>query len=262
MLKSIYTPLSGALAQEKVLDIIANNLANVNTVGFKEEKVAFKVLNPEPEKNYKNPLPPANYKVDMEHLHPLRGNEIDYVEVSGVYRDDNQGPAINTGNNFDVMIEGDGYFQLNTNEGLRFTRNGSFSLNQDGALTDKFGNPVLGENGVVFVKKTGFEINAKGDIIQDGKIIDSLKLVKFKDPTLLEKVGTNHYYHSGPEEFISDIESPNMKQGFLEGSNVNPIKNLTTMILAHRSYEAYQKAIKNVDNMMEKSSNTIGAVRA
>ena len=63
MLKSIYTPLSGALAQEKVLDIIANNLANVNTTGFKGESVTFKVLESEPEKNYKTPLPPANYKV-------------------------------------------------------------------------------------------------------------------------------------------------------------------------------------------------------
>jgi flagellar basal-body rod protein FlgG len=262
MLKSIYTPLSGALAQEKVLDIIANNLANVNTVGFKEEKVAFKVLDPEPEKNYKNPLPPANYKIDLEHLHPLRGNEIDYVEVSGVFRDDQQGPAIKTGNSFDLMIEGEGYFQVNTQEGPRFTRNGSFSLNQDGALTDKLGNPVLGENGAIFVKSTNFEVNRKGEVIQDGKLIDKLKLVKFSDPNQIEKVGLNYYFHSGPEEFVSTIEHPNVKQGFLEGSNVNPVKNLTSMILAHRSYEAYQKAIKNVDNMMEKSSNTIGAVRA
>ena len=128
MLKSIYTPLSGALAQEKVLDIIANNLANVNTVGYKEEKVAFKVLDPEPEKFYKNPLPPANYKVDLAAMHPLVGNDIDYVEVSGVYRDDQQGPAINTGNNFDFMIEGEGYFEVTTQEGTRYTRNGSLTL--------------------------------------------------------------------------------------------------------------------------------------
>ena len=262
MLKSIYTPLSGALAQEKVLDIIANNLANVNTVGYKEEKVSFKVLDPEPEKNYRDPLPPANYKVDFEDLHPLRGNEIDYVEVSGVYRDDQQGPAINTGNNFDFMIEGDGYFQVNTQEGLRYTRNGALTLNKEGALTDKMGNPILGENGVIFVKDTNFEVNRKGEVIQDGKLIDKINLVKFSDPKQLEKVGLNYYFHSGPEEFVSSIEHPNVKQGFLEGSNVNPVKNLTTMILAHRSYEAYQKAIKNVDNMMEKSSNSIGSVRA
>lgn len=262
MLKSIYTPLSGALAQEKVLDIIANNLANVNTVGYKEEKVAFKVLDPEPEKNYKNPLPPANYKIDLEHLHPLNGNEIDYVEVSGVFRDDHQGPAINTGNDFDFMIEGEGYFEINTQEGLRYSRNGSFTLNQDGALTDKMGNPIQGENGTIFVKSTNFEVNREGEVIQDGKLIDKIKLVKFSDPTLIEKVGMNYYFHSGPEEFASKLEFPNLRQGFLEGSNVNPVKNLTTMIMAHRSYEAYQKAIKNVDNMMEKSSNTIGAVRA
>ena len=262
MLKSIYTPLSGALAQEKVLDIIANNLANINTVGYKEEKVSFKVLDPEPEKFYNDPLPPANYKVDLEQLNPLIGNDIDYVEVSGVYRDDKQGPVINTGNSFDIMIEGDGYLEVNTHEGLRYTRNGSLTINENGALTDKFGNPVLGNGGVIFVKSTDMEINRKGEVIQDGNIIDRLKIMKFSDPRQVEKVGQNHYFYSGPPELISNVEHPTVRQGFLEGSNVNPIKNLTTMIMAHRSYEAYQKAIKNVDNMMEKSSNSIGSVRA
>lgn len=261
MLKSIYTPLSGALAQEKVLDIIANNLANVNTVGYKEEKVAFKVLDPEPEKNYSSPLPPANFKQDMESIQPLKGNEIDYVEVSGVFRDDKQGPAISTGNKFDFMIEGDGYFKINTQEGLRYSRNGSFSLNQDGAITDAMGNPVLGENGVIFVKSTDFEVNSRGEVIQDGKLLDKISIANFSDQNFLEKVGMNYFFHSGPEDQVSTLEHPNVRQGYLEGSNVNPIKNLTTMILAHRSYESYQKAIKNMDSMMERSSNSIGSVR-
>lgn len=261
MLKSIYTPLSGALAQQKVLDIIANNLSNANTVGFKQEKVAFKVLDPEPEKNYVNPLPAANYKVDFEEMAPFIGNEIDYVEVSGVYRDDSQGPAINTGNKFDFMIEGDGYFKVQTPEGERYTRAGSMSLNQDGVVTDARGNPVMGDGGIIQVKSTNFELNSGGEVIVDGEIINKINLYKFSDPAKLEKVGMNHLFYSGPATEVSSVERPRIKQGFLEGSNVNPIKNLTTMILAHRSYEAYQKSIKNMDSMMERSSNSIGTVR-
>ena len=96
MQKSIYTPLSGAIAQERVLDILANNLANTHTVGFKSEQVSFKLLEPEPRRNYKDPLPPANYKIPFEELLPLRGNELSYVGVSGVSRDMSQGSAIHT----------------------------------------------------------------------------------------------------------------------------------------------------------------------
>jgi flagellar basal-body rod protein FlgG len=261
MLKSIYTPMSGALAQEKVMDIIANNLANINTVGYKSENVTFKVLHPEPEKNYKEPLPPANYKVDFEKLMPLRGNEIDYVEVSSVMRDTTQGPVQKTENPLDLMIEGEGYFSVNTKDGIRYSRDGSFSLNQDGLISDKLGNPILGEKGVILARD-GLQVNSRGEVILDGKIVDKLKLVTFTDEHQLEKVGNNHYFWPGSEAQITSASSAMVRQGFLEASNVNPIKNLTSMIIAHRSYEAYQKSIKNMDSMMEKSSNQIGTIRA
>ena len=261
MLNGIYTPMSGALAQEKVMDIIANNLANINTVGYKSENVTFKVLEPEPQKHYKDPLPPANYKIDFEKLMPLRGNEINYVEVSGVDRDLSQGPAQKTDNPLDLMIEGKGYFSVNTPDGMRYSRDGSLSLNEDGLLSDKFGNPILGEKGVILARD-GFQVNARGEVLLDGKIADRIKLVTFADDHKLEKVGNNHYFWSGSDDQIKPAEESRIKQGFLEGSNVNPIKNLTSMIIAHRSYEAYQKSIKNMDSMMEKSANQIGVVRA
>ncbi len=261
MLNGIYTPMSGALAQEKVMDIIANNLANINTVGYKSENVTFKVLEPEPQKYYKDPLPPANYKIDFEKLMPLRGNEINYVEVSGVDRDLSQGPAQKTDNPLDLMIEGKGYFSVNTPDGMRYSRDGSLSLNEDGLVSDKFGNPILGEKGVILARD-GFQVNARGEVLLDGKIADRIKLVTFADDHKLEKVGNNHYFWSGSDDQIKPAEESRIKQGFLEGSNVNPIKNLTSMIIAHRSYEAYQKSIKNMDSMMEKSANQIGVVRA
>ncbi len=262
MIKNIYSPLSGALAQEKVLDIISNNLANMNTVGFKGESVTFKLIEPEPEKSYKTPLPPANYKISLDHVLPLRGNEFNYVGVSDVHKDFSQGPVIQTKNPLDMMIEGEGFFAIQTTNGMRYTRAGSFTLNDNGALVDKFGNPVIGEKGNIFLRDNDFEVNHLGEVYQDGQMVDRLLVYKFDDPSALEKVGQNQFFYGGLEEGRQLSPSARISQGALEGSNVNAIRNLTSLILAHRSYEAYQKSIKNYDSMMEKSSNTIGEVRA
>ena len=263
MLKNIYTPLSGSLAQERVMEIIANNLANASTNGFKEESVTFKLLPPEPYKNYKNPLPPANYKIPFEDVLPIKGNDMAYVGVSGVSRNDSQGPVVMTKNPLDLMIEGDGYLSVMTREGLRYTRNGSLSMNGQGALTDKAGNPVIGEKGDIFLRSgQPVQINRLGEIYQGDELIDRLVIYSFKDPSRLEQVGFNNYFYNGHIEERQVEAFPTITQGALEGSNVNAMKNLTQMIVAHRSFEAYQQAIKNFDSMMERASNTIGEVRA
>jgi flagellar basal-body rod protein FlgF len=262
MVKSIYTPLSGALAQEKVMDILANNLANMNTVGFKGDSVTFAMLKPEPEAKYTEPLPPANFKLDMEKLLPLKGNEISYVGVAGIHRDVSNGSAIATKNPLDLMIEGKGYFAVHTADGIRFTRAGDLQLDAEGILATKQGDPILGEKGVVAMRNTGAEINSKGEVYLDGKLVDKLQIYEFADEQQLERVGLNYYIHSGPEDNVKKVEFANVRQGFLESSNVNAIKNLTAMILAHRSFESYQKAIQNYDDMMRRSSNDLGRVQA
>jgi flagellar basal-body rod protein FlgG len=262
MLNNIYTPLSGALAQERAMEAIANNLANVNTVGFKGDAVAFTLLNAEPYGNYPDPLPPANYKIDMSSVFPLKGNEMDYVGVAEIVRDHSKGPAIQTGNKLDLMIESEGYFNVQTEDGLRYARAGDLSLSPDGALVTKSGHPVLGERGLIYIRSQKFEINGKGEIYQDGQLIDRIALSQFANPEALERTGQNYFIYQGDPEDIAVVDSPQIKQGYLEGSNVNAIKNLTAMIIAHRAYEAYQKATSNYDKMMEKSSNTIGVVRA
>ena len=262
MLKSIYTPMSGALAQERVLEVIANNLANVNTVGFKGDRVTFALQDAEPEKNYQSPIPTANYKVDVADLLHLKGNDITYAGVAEVKRDESQGSAMQTGNPLDVMIEGQGMLQVQTPDGTRFTRNGSLSLSSDGILMTRGGHPVMGDKGDILVRGGAFEINSSGEVWQDGNMIDRIKLVTFDESAELERTGGNLFFHGGEESGQRPVVDPQMKQGWLEGSNVNAIKNLTSMIVAHRSYEAYQKAISNYDRIMEKSSNAIGDVRA
>ena len=262
MITNIYSPLSGALAHEKVLDIIANNLANMNTVAYKEESVSFKLLAPEPYKNYHDPLPPANFKIDLEQLLPLRGNEVSYVGVSGVARDNSQGSPIKTENPLDIMIKGEGFFAFQTQDGMRYGRNGALTLNHEGALVDKNGYPLQGEKGTIYLHGKDIEINPLGEVYQDGELVDKILVHKVQNPEHLEKVGMNHYYYTGPQEGLTQERYPALDQGYLESSNVNPIKNLTAMILTHRSYEAYQQAIKNFDTLMEKSSNEIGKIQA
>ncbi len=260
MLKNIYVPVAGALSQERALEAIANNLANVNTVGYKADNVAFTLLEPEPNKNYPDIIPPANFKEDMSEVYPLRGNEMSYVGMAEMERDFTQGPALNTQNKYDVMLQGDGFLTVQTSEGNRYTRAGNLALSNDGILTTKSGDPIMGEKGLIYVRSTDFEINKQGEIFQDGQLVDKLKLVTFENNKELEKVGNNYYFFGGDENTIKSADKIQIEQGFLEGSNVNAIKSMTSMIVAHRSYEAYQKAVSNYDKVMDKSSNVIGQV--
>lgn len=260
MIKSIFTPASGALAVEKSMEVIANNLANLNTMGFKGDQVTFKKMLAEPEKFYTSPFPPAPFKSDIQDVMPLKGNEIAYVGVDGIHRDFSQGPQIMTQNKFDFCIEGEGFFAVSTPEGMRYTRAGDLTVNPEGMLVTKSGHPVQGENGSIFVRGENFSVSTNGDILVDGKFKDRFRLYQFGKPESLERVGHNYYFYGGPEEEMQQVKTPQLHQGSLEGSNVNAIKNLTDMILAHRSYEAYGKAIKNYDSMMDKANNQIGQV--
>lgn len=262
MLKNIYTPVAGAVSHERAIETLANNLANVNTVGFKGDQVTFTLLKPEPYKNYPTPLPPANFKVDLNKVGPLKGNDMAYVGIAGMERDFAQGPAMNTHNKLDLMIEGPGFFKVSTPEGPRFMRSGDLTLSDDGALVSKAGHPVMGEKGAIYVRSHQFKVNAQGEVYQDGQYVDRITLYEVDDPESLERVGRNYYMYGGPLEGVRESQSSRVRQGFLEGSNVNAIKNLTSLIMAHRSFEAYQKAVSNYDQIMEKSSNSLGRVQA
>ncbi len=120
----------------------------------------------------------------------------------------------------------------------------------------------MGNKGAIMLRAGAFEINNLGEVYQDGELVDRLQVMKFKNPESLERVGDNYFYFGGAPDEVEQLVHPGIRQGFLEGSNVNAIKNMTAMIMAHRSYEAYQKAVSNFDQMMDKSSNSIGEVRA
>ena len=117
-----------------------------------------------------------------------------YVGVAGMERDFNQGPAVITHNKFDLMIEGDGFFKVQTSEGNRYMRAGDLSLSRERVLVGKFGDPILGENGLVYINSNDFEINELGEVIEGGEVVDRLQLVSFKDNENLERMGQNYYF--------------------------------------------------------------------
>lgn len=260
MLKNIYAPLSGGIVQERVLEILANNVANMNTVGYKEEQVSFAALEANPWKAYANPLPPAQFKLDMRDVYPLHGNEMGYVTLANVETSHLQGALKRTGNNTDIAIEGNGFFAIQTPFGERFTRDGSFSLTPEGTLITKNGAAVVGEKGpITGLNEGSLQILPDGEVYVGDKFIDKIKVVAFKDNKLLQRLGDNLFVHDGAPENIT-IPDGALRQGHIENSNVNPMKNMTNMIIAHRTYEALQKAVKSYDNTMQLSAQKVGEV--
>lgn len=251
MLKNLYSPLSGGVLQERIMEIIANNLANTNTTAFKEDEISFQAQEANPWPSYPTPLPPAPFKINMQDLWPLKGNEMEYVTLSEVRTSHLQGPMIKTNNPLDIAVQGDGFFEVMTPFGERLTRDGSFSISNDGILITKNGAVVQGENGAISgLNGKELRILPTGEVYMGKEFIDKLKVIAFKDHTLLERLGENLWIHNGAPE---NIKAPvgEISEGYLEGSNVNPMRNLTNMIIAHRSYEALQKNVKSQDETMQ-----------
>lgn len=261
MLKNIYAPLSGGTAIERKIEIISNNLANVNTNGFKEELITFESQKPNPWPSYANPLPPAHYKMDMRELWPLRGNEMEYTVVGEVKTDFSQGGMRETGSRLDAALEGDGFFAVMTPFGERFTRDGSFTLNSDGMLMTRNGGIVQGEKGaIVGLSEGNVRILPTGDVYAGEAFVDRIRTVSFTDNKQIQKLGENVFVHDGPPSNTQPSQA-RIAQGFVETSNVNPMKNLTNLIVAHRTYEALQKAIRAHDDTMQMTNTKVAEVQ-
>lgn len=254
MIKNVYAPLSGGLMQEKIIDIIANNLANTNTTAFKEDEIAFKAEEANPWPNYAHPHPPAPFKQDMSEVYPLKGNEMSYVALAEVKTSFSQGSLQRTGNDTDFALQGKGFFSVNTPFGQRLTRDGGFVISPDGVLVTKNGHPVEGENGLIQGLQGGkLKVLPTGEVYVGKQFIDKLKVVSVDDEKNLERIGENLWIHNGPPENMKKF-SGEISQGFLEASNVNPMRNLTNMIIAQRNYESLQKAIKTQDESMQRGN--------
>lgn len=266
--KGIYTALSGAMAQSTKLDTIANNLANVNTPAFKRDQQLFQEYLTANEKAPVNTTIPRDV-ASIESFYNMNGGDKSYVDVKGTFTDFSQGGLKHTGNSLDVAIDGAGFFEIATPQGVRLTRAGNFTLDGNGQLVTKDGFPVLRQDAgggedpanrvIRFTGQGNFSIADNGDVYEGTEVLGKLSLVQVNNRDSLQKVGSSMYgFKQNMNADVSNIENPALKQGFLEASNVNIIQEMTDMIATQRVFESTQKAIGAYDQMADKMINVIG----
>ena len=187
MIRGLYTGASGMLAEMTRTDIISNNLANVNTSGFKKDRAIFRAF---PEMNIHRIDDPVSVGLDrVIDPRPFIGLMGTGVMVDEVNTDFSQGTVNTTSNSLDVALKGEGFFEVQTPDGISYTRDGSFSVSRDGYLITKDGYFVLGENGQVLLPYEGdIVINQLGEVAVGGQFVDRLRVVRFEDQSLLKNM--------------------------------------------------------------------------
>lgn len=254
------------MAQATRLDTIANNIANVNTSGFKKDRQVFSEYlsaHERPNDVMNIPRIPAS----VESFYDMQGGDNAYVNPAGTYTNFDQGSLRSTGNPLDLAIEGKGFFEVLTPQGVRWTRSGSLQVDGTGKLVTKDGFPVLRDGAgdpaqrLVQLSSANVMVSNAGEVVDGGVPAGKLALVTFADPDELQKQGNSLYglkqnARGGPVP----AGEARVQQGFVEGSNVNVIEEMTDMIAANRVFEATQHTIKAHDQMDDKLVNNVGKV--
>lgn len=230
--RSVYVALSGALMQEKRLEVLTDNLSNVNTPGFKGQRPLFEDAMPGPV--------PARV----------------FAKAGGVSTEMSQGVTEKTERPLDIAIIGDGFISVQTPGGTRYTRDGSLRLLKDGSLVTGEGYQVQGDNGAIKLPSSSVVIDGDGSIREKGgALIERIKVVNFREPALLRREGN---LFSAQRDLKEAPVSADIQQGSIEASNVNAVKAMTTMIEAVRSYETQAKLIQTADEMTRKAIDEVG----
>ena len=235
MYKGIYIALSGAVLKHAQMEITSQNLANADTIGYKKDQITFK--------DYLIPQDAFSYEPD--------GRAMSYIST---FRTDlSVGNLIKTGNLLDIAIEGKGFISL---EGNRYTRRGDLKKDREGYLTTQDNIKVLGEKGPILLPDGALQINESGDVFVKGEKVDSLKIVDFQQPENLTKAGGDIFFFKGNPSQTKGV----VKQGHLEKSNVEIVKEMVRMIEMFREFESFQKAIQFFDDAQAKATNEIAKI--
>jgi len=246
MNSGMYSALSGNLSAMMRMEVISNNLANINTLGYKRDKISFESvlagsMNP--------PAVPQSTTAD-----PITVTErvsIDYAA----------GMMSRTGNSLDMAIDGDGFFTVSGPDGPAYTRQGNFRLNADGTLVTVDGLPVIGQGGEIRIRGSQIEIGAKGDIVVDGTKVDTLKIVDFPKPYNLNKIGSALFVPADPQTTPQAVPQNTMvRHEHLEASNVDPISEMVQLIDVSRYFDSCQRVILGFDGMANKAANELGKI--
>ncbi len=245
MNKGIYIATSGSLAQERAMDIIANNMANMNTSGYKADRMLFQTY------LSKAHAPDSAAPTSNEIKTGATQNKTEdtaYMFSSQSYTNYEQGALQKTGNTFDIALDGDGFLAVQTPLGERYTRGGAFKIDAGGDLVTADGFKVSNQNGnAIHVGNDEFSVREDGLITVSGGGTEQFKIVNFADRTQLKKSGQGLFVAEAGMETAAPTAA--VRQGYLEASNINPVAEMTRMITALRTYEAFQKAVHSNDDM-------------
>lgn len=279
MIRGWYTGASGMAAQQVRLDAISNNLANVDTNGYKRDVAVHKAF---------AELLLRRMNDDGLYLHPLGSGDMapivgkigTGVETNELFTEFEQGALKATESDFDVALDGNGFLCVMTPYGERYTRNGAFILGKEGYLETKEGYPVMGEHGPIRVQENNFLIDKQGRVWINAKypenpdrligreentweepvLLDTLKIVNFETVRYIAKQGSSLWMateESGPAQIVEGEDRPTVLQGFVETANVNPVTEMVRMIEVNRAYDANQKTIQSEDALLGKLINEV-----
>jgi flagellar basal-body rod protein FlgF len=243
---SLLISLSQQLAAYRSMDVIANNIANVSTPGFKRESAKFE--------EYITTLPAVEGQSGPQ--------QVSFVKDAGIVRDVSQGGIQHTGAPLDIAINGKGFFVIATPAGERYTRDGHFSLDAEGRIVTSDGHAVQGEGGAITVNPADGEIH----IAKDGTIssvvngaanqLGKLRLAAFADEAALVKEGANLYSTTQ----AATVATGAVQQGALESSNVQPVVEIAKMIEVMRAYEATATLSKSQEDLTRQAISRLGAM--
>jgi flagellar basal-body rod protein FlgF len=232
-----YAACTALVSRTAELDTIANNLANTSTAGFRAQQNVFSTVLA----NAANPSSSALVQAMNE-----------YGLMSGTTLDLSQGTLQKTGNALDLAVEGKGYFVVQTANGTAYTRNGEFQVSSRGQLVTSTGDTVMGDNGPLTMPPGKVSISADGTISLDGAVSGKLKLVEFPQGTQISSLGNGYY--SAPAGSEQAATQSNVRQGFLENSNVNPVAGMVELVEAQQSAQIMQRALAMFNGEIDKTA--------
>ena len=259
MVKGLYTAYTGLRNEQRRLDVISNNIANSNTTGYKKMGVTSQSFSQE-----------LAVRVDDDsdgYLVKGIGDVSLGVKIGDTYTDFSQGGFRETGNAYDVALEGDGFFTISTTdksgtEHIRYTRDGSFTVTRDGYLVTKDGDFVLGTNNqriqIPGADTADVSMDSLGNVYANEVLVGRLQIVDFQNKDALSLYGEN-MFEALPEAGMV-ASTALTRQGYLETSNVNVINEMVSMITITRAYETNQKMMQTIDSTLDKAVNEIGKV--
>jgi flagellar basal-body rod protein FlgG len=266
MVKGLYTGYTGMVNEQKRLDVIANNMANATTTGYKREGMV--------NQSFDEQLAIRIKDTSSNSIPTGVGNLSLGVKVGETYTNWDQGSYQVTDRNTDLALGGNGFFAISfTNKqgetSIKYTRDGAFTVDSNGYLRTSDGNYVLNRNGAMNSENTQanyvridpeqeFTVDEQGYIFQNNRVVAQIGVVDFTNYDYISKYGENLYdLVDGGQVIASDAS---VEQGCLEASNVNVVDEMVELITISRAYEAGQKVIQTEDSTLDKAVNTVGRV--